>query len=147
MLHITVIPEFDMPGHAHAAIKSMKARYDALKDTNMTAATEFRLDDPDDTTEYLSVQQWSDNAMNPCIESTYTFVRKVMATVKDIHADVQPLEFYHFGGDEVAHGVWTNSTICQEFMQNHTELTKPHGTLLLYNKIIHVNNSTMLPDI
>lgn len=28
--HIQVIPEFDLPGHSHAAVKSMRARFDRL---------------------------------------------------------------------------------------------------------------------
>lgn len=124
-----IIPEFDTPGHAHAAITSMKARYENYKDSNLTAATEFLLSDPNDTSEYISVQQWTDNAINPCINSTYAFVRKIMSAVKDIHKDIQPLTIYHFGGDEVARGVWTNSSFCKEFLANSLEYNKPHGKL------------------
>ena len=53
---LEVIPEFDMPGHGHAAIKAMEARYNALKDTDPVAAQEYLLSDPQDTSEYLSIQ-------------------------------------------------------------------------------------------
>ena len=32
----------------------------------------------------------------------------------DIHKEIQPLTVYHFGGDEVAHGAWTNSSACND---------------------------------
>ena len=44
--HIKVIPEFDMPGHAHAAINAMLARQ--RKDNDTT----YMLIDPDDTSRY-----------------------------------------------------------------------------------------------
>ena len=34
MFQSQVIPEFDMPGHAHAAIKAMEARYYNNMNTN-----------------------------------------------------------------------------------------------------------------
>ena len=46
--HIEVIPEFDMPGHAHAAIKAMELKNDP----------NFRLSDPQDLSKYLSVQMF-----------------------------------------------------------------------------------------
>ena len=45
-----------MPGHCHAAIKSMEARYHNLKDTNPEAADEYLLSDLEDASRYLSVQ-------------------------------------------------------------------------------------------
>ncbi len=44
--HIEVIPEFDFPGHSHAAIKAMEARFRKYEATNMNKATEYRLIDP-----------------------------------------------------------------------------------------------------
>ena len=51
-----MIPEFDMPGHGHAAIKAMEARYLSLIGTDPTAAEEYLLSDPDDVSKYLSIQ-------------------------------------------------------------------------------------------
>ena len=117
-----------MPGHAHAAIKSMEARYRSL--LNRTAAKEFRLIDPTDTSFYISVQQWMDNAINPCIESTYKFIAKVMDTVVKYHEKTEPSNFlkaFHFGGDEVAKGAWENSTKCKEFLVAHPSYDTPKG--------------------
>ena len=125
-----MIPEFDMPGHAHAAIRSMEERYN--KRAGTAAAEEFRLIDPDDTSFYISVQQWMDNAINPCIESTYNFIATVLDTVVELHRDIQPLKTYHFGGDEVAKGAWENSTKCKQFLQNNPKYNIPKGKKIIY---------------
>lgn len=44
--HIRVIPEIESPGHARAAIVSMKARYNRYKDTDMEKAAEYLLSEP-----------------------------------------------------------------------------------------------------
>lgn len=115
-LYIEVIPEFEMPAHAHAAIKAMEARYDKYSKTNLTKAEEFRLIDPDDTSMYISAQWWMDNVMNPCIESTYRFITIIVDTLVQLHEDIQPLKTFHFGGDEMPKGALTNSTKCQDFL-------------------------------
>ena len=124
-----MVPEFDMPGHAHAAIKAMEVRYNTTFDRK--AAEEYRLIDPDDTSFYISVQQWMDNAVNPCIESTYNFIEKVLDTVIELHRGIQPLKTYHFGGDEVAGGAWENSTKCKQFLQHNQQYNVPKGKVFI----------------
>ena len=51
----------------------------------MEAATEYLLSDFNDTSTYLSAQIYRDNAINPCMESTYRFVRELVQQVKTIH--------------------------------------------------------------
>ena len=53
-----------------------------------------------------------DNAINPCLESSYTFVDHVIKAVTEMHRDIQPLKVFHFGGDEVASKAWTGSPVC-----------------------------------
>jgi hexosaminidase len=104
--NIEIIPEFDMPGHARAAIKSMEAR--ARK-----GDTGYLLSDPDDASQYLSIQYYNDNAINACRESTYAFVAKVMDEVRAMFvAGGSTLKTWHIGGDEVGAGAWTASPIC-----------------------------------
>jgi len=111
--HIQVIPEFDMPGHAHAPINAMLARYRKYRDVDMERATEFLLNDMEDSSDYISVQYFTDNAINPCIESTYHFIEVVVNSVKNIYAGTgQPLEIFHMGGDEVPRNAWTRSPAC-----------------------------------
>ncbi|KAJ8306902.1 hypothetical protein KUTeg_014986 [Tegillarca granosa] len=116
-LHIQVIPEFDMPGHARAAIKSMEYRYKKLKEDNVTAAGEFLLTELGDQSVYKTIQAFTDNAVNPCIESTYTFIRHLVGEVKRMHESIQPLQYFHYGGDEVPAGAWENSTACTSLLK------------------------------
>lgn len=115
--HIEVIPEVDSPGHARAAIMAMEKRYRNFESSDPTAASEYRLEDPTDMSRYFSVQMFTDNAINPCIESTYTFIAKVMDEIMDMHqAAGQPLKVYHYGGDEVPNGAWVNSSECTNLL-------------------------------
>ena len=63
------------------------------------------------------MQKFSDNAVNPCIDSTYTFIDHVISRLKQMHAGIQPLSFYHVGADEVAAGAWSQSPACQRLKQ------------------------------
>jgi hexosaminidase len=120
--HIEIIPEIDMPGHARAAIMAMEARYRNFNGSGQTGmAEQYRLVDPLDDSKYLSVQNFNDNAINPCIESTYSFIEKVVMEIKNMHDSVgHPLKIFHFGGDEVSKTAWTNSTACMRL--NFTDL-------------------------
>ncbi|KAH3770867.1 hypothetical protein DPMN_172164 [Dreissena polymorpha] len=84
-----------MPGHSHAAVASMESRFRKLNATgNCTAASQFRLKDTRDSSFYASVQNWMHDAINPCIESTYRFIGKVMDSVKGAYE--YPAELYLF---------------------------------------------------
>lgn len=84
----------------------------------MTLANEYLLSEMDDPSEYLSVQWFNDNAINPCLESAYTFIQYLIKHFKNMHKDIQPLSIYHFGGDEVAHGAWKQSSACKRLMNS-----------------------------
>uniref|UniRef100_A0A0L8GMR0 beta-N-acetylhexosaminidase n=1 Tax=Octopus bimaculoides TaxID=37653 RepID=A0A0L8GMR0_OCTBM len=121
--HIQVIPEIDMPGHSHALNKAMQSRYQKLlQDGKMNEARRYVLVDPNDTSQYKSIQMYTDNAINPCLESTYNFIEKIVKTLIDYHKTIMPLKVYHFGGDEVAKGTWENSTACNEVVNNSSNL-------------------------
>ena len=83
---------------------------------------EYMLIDPDDPSAYESVQLYNDNAINPCINSTYDFIDLVMTEIKKMHGTINPLRTFHFGGDEVAKGAWVNSTFCQALLKTVTSL-------------------------
>lgn len=114
--HIEVIPEIDMPGHGHAVIKAMEARSKKMMNN------QFLLIDHNDTSKYKSIQMYTDNAINPCMSSSYTFIRKVIESLVIYHKDIMPLKIYHFGGDEVASGAWENSTACEDLMKNKWQI-------------------------
>ena len=70
----------------------------------------------DDPSVYKSIQLFTDNAVNPCLPSTYSFVAAVVRALVEAHRDVMPLRVFHFGGDEVAKGAWVNSTLCARLL-------------------------------
>ena len=80
-------------------------RYRKYNETDKVKAEEFLLTDFDDKTEYLTVQMFSDAAINPCMNSTYRFVEAVLDALIDMHSGIQELTTFHFGGDEVP-GAW-----------------------------------------
>lgn len=109
--HIRVIPEFDCPGHSRACIKAMQHRFEVTGDDSCL------LYEAADTSKYMSVQDYPDNAVNVALESTYTFFDKVFAAMVSLYAEAgAPLPSIHVGGDEVAHGAWLGSPACQELL-------------------------------
>ena len=124
--HIRVIPEIESPGHARAAIVSMKARYNKYKDTDVEKAAEYLLSEPEDTSRYASVQYYTDNVINVAMPSTYRFMEKVIQELAAMYREAGvPLATVHLGGDEVARGVWLGSPKCQALMKEKG-MTKPH---------------------
>lgn len=109
---IKVIPEFDTPGHSRAAIKAMDAYSERVGND------EFRLSDPEDRSEYCSVQYYRDNALNVAMPSTYRFIEVVFDELIAYHKEAgAPLPAIHVGGDEVAKGAWTASPACLKIME------------------------------
>ncbi len=119
--HIEVIPEIDVPGHARAAIVAMKARAARLNQAgDEEAANYYRLDEEADQSEYLSIQNFNDNVINVCIESTYRFLDLVIDEIVAMHQVAgAPLNTIHIGGDEVPAGVWQQSPACEAYMAEH----------------------------
>ena len=116
-LHIEVIPEIEMPGHARAAIKAMEARSRRLSG-DAAGAGQYLLSDAGDQSVYSSAQDFHDNVMNPAQESTYAFIEKVVNEVVAVHqAAGVPLRNLHMGGDEVPAGVWEKSPVAQAYMK------------------------------
>ena len=114
---IEVIPSFDMPGHSRAAIHSMEVRYRRLVAEGRKAeAEQFRLAEPGDTTKYRSVQNYNDNTLNVCLDSTYRFIDAVVDDIAAMHKTAGvPLKTYHIGADETA-GAWSGSPACKALM-------------------------------
>ncbi|MGF1774880.1 beta-N-acetylhexosaminidase [Vibrio wakamikoensis] len=89
---ITVIPEIDIPGHARALIMALP---------NL-------LREADDKSEYVSIQQYQDNVLNPGLPGTY----QVLETILDEVCELFPSQVIHLGGDEVPKHVWEKSPAC-----------------------------------
>lgn len=132
--HIDVIPEIDMPGHARAAIKAMQARYQRLRKAgNLTEATRYLLSDPQDKSQYLTVQNYTDNSVNVCLDSSYAFIDKVMYELQQMYRSAGlSLTTYHMGGDEVAAGSWQQSPACQQLLAQGQAGVAGVGDLKLY---------------
>jgi hexosaminidase len=116
--HIEVIPEIDMPGHARAAVVAMEARYHRLKKVGQQqAAEQFLLSDPNDKSSYLTVQNYNDNSVNVCLDSSYAFIDKVVYELQQMYRQASlQLSTYHMGGDEVGVGSWQQSPACQALL-------------------------------
>ena len=109
---IRVIPEFDTPGHSRAAVKAMEVRAARTGDASCL------LYEPEDTSEYESVQDYTDNVINVALPSTYTFFETVFDGLIALYAEAGvPLEAIHVGGDEVPDGAWTGSPACRELLE------------------------------
>ena len=110
---IEIIPSIDMPGHARAAIRAMEARYRRLKAAHRHDEAEvYRLVEPADTTRYLSIQNYTDNTLNVCLDATYRFIDTVVDEIAQLHeAAGVPLKTFHLGADETA-GAWRDSPAC-----------------------------------
>lgn len=117
--HVKVIPEFETPGHARAAIKSMDQRYRKLmKAGDQAAAEKYLLRDLNDQSVYRSIQGWSDNVINPALPSVYTFMEKLADEMIAMYKEASaPLHTIHFGGDEVPAGVWEKSPAVAELLK------------------------------
>ncbi len=125
--HIKVIPELNFPGHARAAIKAMEARYERLmKEGQEEAANEYRLIDPDDRSEYLSAQAYTDNVVSVARESTFRFYEKVVDEIAKMYTEAGlAMDEIHAGGDEVPEGAWTQSPMAMALMAQHPEIKDP----------------------
>ncbi|MDD1794197.1 beta-N-acetylhexosaminidase [Enterovibrio makurazakiensis] len=109
---ITVIPEIDIPGHCRAAIKSLP--HMLVEDADASA--------------YRSIQNYTDNVLNPGLKGTYTFLETVLAEVCELF----PGPFVHIGADEVPENVWTDSPSCQALMKacGYTDTKELQGHIL-----------------
>ena len=137
--HVEIIPEVDLPGHAHAAIKAMLLRYGNLKHEGKgTEAEQFLLSDLDDQSRYHSVQQFKDNVINVCMESTYAFVEAVMTSLVEAHKDIAPLQTLHIGGDEVPGDALMKSPKCKAFMEQHGFTSQANLTKYFSERILKI---------
>lgn len=119
---IRVIPEFDTPGHSRASIMAMRAYEERTGDCSM------RLQDPEDDSEYMSVQRFDDNVIGVELESTYTFIGRIFDEIAKMYSDAGvPLPAIHIGGDEVAEGAWHGVDRLEEHMGKVARIAKEKG--------------------
>lgn len=111
---ITVVPEFESPGHARVAIKAMDFR------ERTTGDSSFRLHEPADTSRYRSAQQYRDCVLNPALPGPYRFFDVVSDEVIAMYREAGvELPAFHIGGDEVPGGAWSGSPAATAFKAEH----------------------------
>ena len=140
--NISVIPQISVPSHMRSAIVSMNARYQKYMEMgNQEEAEKYLLIDPDDKSEYYSAQGFTDNIMNVCRESSFTFYEKVIDEIYLMYKDAG-IEMTNFGvaADELPYGAWQKSPMCDKFM-NENLISGDYNALYelmqrrIYNKI------------
>ena len=140
--NISVIPQISVPSHMRSARVSMNARYQKYMEMgNQVEAEKYLLIDPDDKSEYYSAQGFTDNIMNVCRESSFTFYEKVIDEIFLMYKDAG-VEMTKFGvaADELPYGAWQKSPMCDNFM-NENSISGDYNALYelmqrrIYNKI------------
>ena len=140
--NISVIPQISVPSHMRSAIVSMNARYQKYMEMgNQVEAEKYLLIDPDDKSEYYSAQGFTDNIMNICRESSFTFYEKVIDEIYLMYKDAG-IEMAKFGvaADELPFGAWKKSPMCDKFMSENS-ISGDYNALYelmqrrIYNKI------------
>lgn len=122
--NITIIPQLSFPSHARASIISMDARRNKLLAMgDVVGAEKYALSDPNDKSDYQSAQLYNDNAINICMESSFTFFDKVVEEVAAMYreADVSFKQF-GIGADELPYGVWEGSPICHNSVNDNSRV-------------------------
>ncbi len=137
--HIEIIPELNFPGHARAAVMAMRAREHNIK---ANGGTSYLLDDPNDRSEYQSVQGYTDNVICPCQESVYQFLEVIIVEVVAMYQEAgATLTTIHTGGDEVPSGIWEKSPLCAKFLEDNPQVEGTEGLpayfLRRYHEILH----------
>lgn len=122
---IRVLPEVDMPGHSLAAIHAMKAYEQRTGDSSM------RLQDPADSSVYMSAQGYNNNVMSVELESVYNFAGHIIDYIINLYkeADV-PLIAFDMGGDEVPKGAWNGKQLHPRFLGRIAAMAKKKNVAL-----------------
>ena len=124
--HITIVPEFEMPGHASAAIASYTWLGTAGKDIDVPV-TFGRHYDNYDVTKPEVVQ----------------FIKDVLTEMFELF----PSKVIHIGGDEVGYKVWEESNHVQKYMKD-SDLSTPADLQIAFtneiSKFIEKNGRRMM---
>jgi len=140
--NISIIPQISVPSHMRSAIVAMNARYQKYMEMgNQVEAEKYLLIDPDDKSEYYSAQGFTDNIMNVCRESSFTFYEKVIDEIYLMYNEAG-VEMTKFGvaADELPYGAWQKSPMCDKFMSENS-ISGDYNALYelmqrrIYNKI------------
>ncbi len=115
---------------------------------DVVGAEQYALSDPNDKSEYQSAQLYNDNAINICMESSFTFFDKVVEEVAAMYREAKvPFKQFGIGADELPYGVWESSPICLNSVNvNSRSLdfeSLYNSTLLRLKETIESHGATM----
>jgi hexosaminidase len=124
--HITVVPEFEMPGHASAAIAAYTWLGTAGKDIDVPVTFGRHYDNYDVTK-----------------PEVFQFVKDVLTEMFELF----PSKVIHIGGDEVGYKVWEESNHVQRYMKDN-DLNTPADLQIAFtneiSKFIEKNGRRMM---
>ena len=116
--HINIIPEITMPGHSRAAVASMVYREykkNKLNGQGMDTSNMKSYILSDAMPKYAeNIEKMSEDALNPCLDSTFDFIEKVVDEIIAMHSGIMELMTFHFGGDMVMDRTWVDTPACQD---------------------------------
>ena len=115
---IEVIPRIYMPGQCNAAILSMKARFNKLKNVDKAKAEEFLLDELNE--KFSSNSLYKNNIINPTMKSTYHFIDHIIDALKTMHENIQPLTILYIGGYGLFADKWADSKLFESFRSKNS---------------------------
>lgn len=116
---VTLIPEFEVPGHAHALINA----YPELFANDMSENTRSSL-----VTENGDVLS-ADSLVCAGSEKTIFAIEELL---KEICEMFQNSPYIHIGGDEASISMWNNCNVCREYMKKNSI----HNEYELYSDFI-----------
>ena len=115
---IEMISRIYMPEQCNAAILSMKARYNKLKDVDIEKGKEFLLNELDENPSSHLLNKH--HIMNPTMESTYHFIDHIVKSLKCVHENVQVLKILHIVGYGLFDGKWADSKLFELFKKSNS---------------------------
>ncbi|MFM7850934.1 MAG: beta-N-acetylhexosaminidase, partial [Flammeovirgaceae bacterium] len=107
-LHITIVPEIDVPGHSMALLAAYPELSTRKEPKQVSCGFKFSEWYGDGTFKMLI-----ENTLNPADEKVYDLLDKIFTEI----AALFPNEFIHVGGDEAYHGYWENDAGCKKLMK------------------------------
>ncbi len=110
-LHINIMPEVDLPGHA------------------LAICTAYPETLPGEGTGPKGARRHSGNVISPADEATY-------AMIDDIYGEFAalfPFDYVHVGGDEVNHNVWKDAPEVKQLMERE-KIDSLHGVQVYFTK-------------
>jgi hexosaminidase len=110
---ITIVPEFDMPGHVLAIL---------------TAYPELAAKPVDFANPLVKIQ----NALNPASDATYAFAKAILQEM----ATLFPGRHFHVGGDEVVAAAWEGQRDIELFKRRH-QLTAKVELEAYFHRFLH----------